>query len=902
MKNLNDSLPIKIFYSYAHKDEKEMSKLRKYLKAALSQNLVEFWYDYMIKPGQEWNEEIAENLLNSQVVLFVVSDQFIDSTFIKKFEIPMAMKLYQENEALVIPIILRKCEWNKLDFAKLEALPKKGKPIVIWKKPDKAYQAVADGIREMVKTKGVEFAQRMKTEEKDQIINKYSLIPTEYFTGRGKILKNIRKSLLIDRKQVLCGLGGIGKTQTAVKYIIDNKQKYRSICWVHADPPQQLVFGLAALQSEIEDLESKSELSAKQKAISVIEWFCKKKGCLLVFDNADNPREIKDLVPSHLKCHILLTSRAQDFRGLGIGKPIEIEELTPEESVRFLSKSIGHSIDTKTEQEAVAELAERLGYLPLALEQAASYINQTKMPFDVYIEDIKKQESILSKLGMPEMGDYRKSVATTWILGFKKVKKESKAAADLLKFSAFLSPDEIQLDLLRKGACDLGRHVAGALKKANIKKTLVYEELSPLMNYSFIKLFRVKNSTNNENSSHDVKSNMNENTTRDEEKYSIHRVLQEVIKNRMRKSERKKWAKRTVRAVNRAFPEIEDFEGSDPILAQGLAVLKHIEDYSIESQESAELLTKVGIALFHLGRLDESEDSLKKACEIFKSKAKIRKAKLDVYGRCLNWLGILNRSRGHLERAGRFHESALAVAKKSNNGRLEAHVIANQGAVALWHPGYDPGEVNEYWKQSLEISTKIHDDYWIVHFGIDVGYMSFLERKFQDALVYLEKYTEIAKKNDYHENHARGLMNQGNVWFAKGKQTKALDLYDNALDIAEKQSVARLVWRIKHNIGNIYRKKKWFEKAFQNYNDAIKCLDQMMEGMTKEDKQEFIPHRAGPFYSMYLLYLDQKKMDKANKFAKTRNEELSINVKEANNPKVTSKRPNYFNGFFILTE
>ena len=137
---------VKVFISYAHKDEVFRADLDAHLKLFQRIGLIEKWDDRLLKPGEEWRGEIDQNLARADIILFLVSSDFLNSDFCWKEEMTRALKRHEAREARVIPVIIRDVAWQKAKFAKLQALPKGGKAVTLWTDRDSAWRNVAEGI------------------------------------------------------------------------------------------------------------------------------------------------------------------------------------------------------------------------------------------------------------------------------------------------------------------------------------------------------------------------------------------------------------------------------------------------------------------------------------------------------------------------------------------------------------------------------------------------------------------------------------------------------------------------------------------------------------------------------------------------------------------------------------
>ena len=142
--------PIEIFYSYFHKDEGLRNELEKHLSVLKRNGVIAGWHDRKIVPGAEWSSEIDKHLETSNIILLLVSPDFIASDYCYEIEMKRAMDRHARRKASVIPIILRKCDWRDAPFGKLQALPEDGKPIKTWNDIDEAFSDVVAGIKRTI--------------------------------------------------------------------------------------------------------------------------------------------------------------------------------------------------------------------------------------------------------------------------------------------------------------------------------------------------------------------------------------------------------------------------------------------------------------------------------------------------------------------------------------------------------------------------------------------------------------------------------------------------------------------------------------------------------------------------------------------------------------------------------
>ena len=141
---------VSIFISYAHADEDAKKELDKQLSPLKRSNKIETWNDRELIAGQEWDEEIITELNKSEIILLLISADFIASQYIWDKELAIAMKRHEDGTAHVVPIIMKNCLWQEMPFAKLQALPKNAKPVAAYDLKEDAYTEIAVSINKLV--------------------------------------------------------------------------------------------------------------------------------------------------------------------------------------------------------------------------------------------------------------------------------------------------------------------------------------------------------------------------------------------------------------------------------------------------------------------------------------------------------------------------------------------------------------------------------------------------------------------------------------------------------------------------------------------------------------------------------------------------------------------------------
>ena len=145
-----------LFFSYSHKDEALRDQLETQLAMLKRQGVIQTWHDRRIGAGQEFAREIDAHIETDDIILLLVSPDFIASDYCYEQEMARAMARHDAGEAVVIPVILRPCDWRGAPFGNLNATPPDGRPITQWPDRDHAMLEVAQAVRRTVERLGGE--------------------------------------------------------------------------------------------------------------------------------------------------------------------------------------------------------------------------------------------------------------------------------------------------------------------------------------------------------------------------------------------------------------------------------------------------------------------------------------------------------------------------------------------------------------------------------------------------------------------------------------------------------------------------------------------------------------------------------------------------------------------------
>jgi len=149
-KATGKTLPAHVVFSYSHKDEELRDQLETHLTILRREGIISTWHDRKITAGKEWKGVINDNFRRANVVLLLISADFLASDYCYDIEMMTSLERCEKEEAVVVPVILRDCLWHDAPFGKLQALPRDAHPVTLWTDRDQAWTNVAEGIKRVV--------------------------------------------------------------------------------------------------------------------------------------------------------------------------------------------------------------------------------------------------------------------------------------------------------------------------------------------------------------------------------------------------------------------------------------------------------------------------------------------------------------------------------------------------------------------------------------------------------------------------------------------------------------------------------------------------------------------------------------------------------------------------------
>ena len=569
------------------------------------------------------------------------------------------------------------------------------------------------------------------------------------FIKRTKITEKIEQRLGKSNYSAfaLIGTAGVGKTRIMREYAFEkqNTHIYKKIVWFNAISKANILsetYQFALDENLIKDRTNENQEDTFKK---VKNWMVENDNWLFLLDNVENYQDIKELlffdskVTKKGKRHFLITTRKSN---LPFNNEV-IDIFDEGESQFFL-----HSYTKLKSNNFSRKIALKLGYLPLALEQAAAYIKKNKIDYQQYFKKLKESLEIL-KQGRAESRTL--SVEATWNVSMRMIENEE--PKQLLNLCAFFAPDNIYCRWFSDASEQLNFYypLQEKLKDENEYKKILYE----LAEYSLV---RIEN-----------------------EKISIHRLLQEII----RKNSKKELITTCVQIMDKHC--FFDFST--------------IEQFGYFAEITPHIITLTGY-----------------------SSVKIKE--------CVNlylFLGFGHNALSNYSEALKWYKKALLINKKSMS---DISTVYNNIAIVYNNQG-NYSEALKWYKKALVIDKKVlkknHFDTAKVYNNIAVVYNN--QGKYSEALNCNQKALTINEKNgEKKSNIAAIYSNRASIYDNQGNYSEALKWYKKALAINIKTLgmehpdtvvMHNNIAGVYHEQGNYPEALKWYKKALVSYEKVF---------------------------------------------------------------------------------
>lgn len=470
------------------------------------------------------------------------------------------------------------------------------------------------------------------------------------FMGRDAVLASLRQSLTTPgaaRVQVVHGAGGVGKTQLVAEYAHRHRHNYGLVWWLPAYDRTALALSFSKLTARL-GLRGVSEANAEDVRRELRRALDKWEEWLLVFDDAPGPEAVRSFLPEPGDGHVLVTSRHTNWRGVGPG--FCLRALERPDAVEFLKRRTGHP---KADNLA-GTLAQALGDVPLALEQAAATIRESGINFGEYLSRFESHWAELLRSGRPA-GDYPDTVLMSAELALRGAEDASAEAVALLKLWSFMAP----ADLPRAYLSDAAGFLPAPLSYTAGNASDLEDAIDLLGRFALAE---------------PGAAGVGPAPVR------VPRLVGAIVRDRLSDLERNNWCDVALRMVEATFKfdgaPAGDWETLGERLPHALAVAGHAEAIGVAPDAAAKLLNQVGQFLYLRGEYFRAKDVLARSmalCDVAYGPNNPRRAAVaNNLGRALRRLGDLRAARAQFQAAMAVDGSAYGqdhphVAEAANN-------------------------------------------------------------------------------------------------------------------------------------------------------------------------------------------------------------------------------------------
>jgi tetratricopeptide (TPR) repeat protein len=573
------------------------------------------------------------------------------------------------------------------------------------------------------------------------------------FTGRSDVFAAMQTRLTERAAEptaiALHGLGGVGKTRLALEYAYRNARKYALVYWIPADETTAVVARLSRLARRLGiSLNDRPEDSI----ISLWEYLYHSSArWLLIYDNADSPGSLLSGWPRGGPGHIIVTSRNPSWRRQAY--PIEVTSFKRVESMRFIDDRLTRNTDPSDADSIAAEL----GDLPLALEQACAYIEETQISVKSYLELFRENDArLVFDLGTAT--ESTRTIAKVWDVSLSNVRSKAPAGEQLLQLGAFLGPAGIARSFLY----DNSQLLPEPLRSSTTQHLAFNQLLQVIGHYSLARV--------------------------DEQQITFHPLVQAVVRAKLGPDEQVQWAREAVRLIDNAYPDSPSDEASAALLSHAITACAHAQFHNVAPERVVSLLAKTSRATAYFGDTGDTVRLLKMALEAVQS---IEGAAGGAVADLLIRLGFASRELGALPEARDYFLRATEI-RKSNLG--EAAAAISEPLTGLGLVLFDIGELTEAREclmNSLAISQDSSDcDVMAVSTTRTVlGLVLWALGELHDARAMLDAALH-AREDLLGKNHlavATSIDNLAKVVLALGDSERAREMTERVLEIREAQ-------------------------------------------------------------------------------------------------------------------
>nr|BBH86115.1 tetratricopeptide repeat protein [Thermosporothrix sp. COM3] len=606
-------------------------------------------------------------------------------------------------------------------------------------------------------------------------LSPYWFVPYQrnvFFTGRDSLLQQLHENLRT-HACLLCGMGGIGKTQLALEYAYRFFSEYTALFWLQAESEESLRASLLSVAELLDVGENQA-----QEAIldAVFNWLQVHPGWLLILDNVEDRTTVERFFSPDYHGTLLLTTRYQQL-ALPATR-VQVEELTAEESFDFLRQRLGLKEPLPVSLHAdIQALVRLMDGLPLALDQAAGYISEAHCSLRSYLYLLRTRLIPLLQ-DRSEGSSYPYSLVSTFELAFEKLQQRDPLAADFLLCCCWLVPDTIPVRLFREGTAygrtSLRRFVDDASRIESVLETLEA--------YSLIR--------------------------RNGSTFSIHRLVQAIVRTRSSAE----WLACAVRLLEELFPRALSKQASwswcdtlvphvfqltaqpnlpeKTVFASLLLKCAHYLARRVRFEQAEALVqralqiqqggvtaisyTALAVLRWQRGRYTEAAQMVQQGLAAFQEENTVPAEELGVFAALLDGLG-------HMREAEAFYRRALAASP------AESPALLNNFALHYYRRGrYDDAE--RLYRRAIRLYGRARQETDLVAPLNNLALVRIQQKAYSKAEMLLKHALHLRERlfGPDHPAISRVLKNLARCYQGQGRYTEAEEALLRALRVYER--------------------------------------------------------------------------------------------------------------------
>ena len=592
-----------------------------------------------------------------------------------------------------------------------------------------------------------------------------------YFTGRERLLQGLRAAITSSPTTpmvALSGLGGIGKTQLALEYAYRYCHDYQAILWFQAESEHTLATSALEVVALL-DLAPADFQNTGQAQAAIKRWLQTHVSWLVVFDSVERETMEQSLafIPIGTAGHVLYTTQSL-ITGVAM-QNLAVSALDEDEGSLFLLRRARLLNEKAPLEQAPPSMRDQAGALvrsleglPLVLDQAGAYIEETGCGLENYAQLYQQQRKQLLELRGGISSGHPHSFSATIALSYEKASKNNPLAAAFLCFCAMLHPAHIPEKLLLEG--DLQTSMDGSEQVLELHA--FNRAIATLRGCALIQ----RNA--------EMKT------------LTFHRLVQEVLRDRMDEATSRRWAEQAVRAVGRAFPdaaELTNWPQCQQYLEHALICVEWITRWRMIFPEAARLLYLLGAYLMEQSQYDRAETLIRQARDMYEQLAG---GEDEHVASCVNGLAELTRIQGRYAEAETLHLHAIELREKLlGPEHLDLATSLNTLAGVYDALGrYE--EAGQLFQRALAIRERnLGPQHPQVTISLNnIASIHYVNGEYEQAEQLFLRVIDIREQTlgKEHPHLAVGLNNLAKVLVKQKKYTEAYGLYQRAVDIFQK--------------------------------------------------------------------------------------------------------------------